>query len=97
MKRRNEKIIKTAVRSTAIVTSMFPATVRDRLYREVEENEKLQKQHENLKSYLRSSDGNNLDNTETKTAPLADLFADTTVLVCSGKFQVSSVHVLDLN
>ena len=82
MQRRNEKIIKTAVRSAAIVSSLFPSNVRDRLYKDIEENEKKRKQHGNLKMYLRDSDGLNLVHTDVKTAPLADLFAETTVLVC---------------
>ena len=83
MQRRNEKIIKTAVRSAAIVSSLFPSNVRDRLYKDIEENEKKRKQHGNLKMYLRDGDGSNLAHTKVKTAPLADLFAETTVLVCT--------------
>jgi hypothetical protein len=78
VKRRNEKIIKAAVRSTAIVTSMFPSNVRDRLYKDIDDDEKKRKKHGNLKVYLRDSDGNNVRHTD---APLADLFAETTVLV----------------
>ena len=93
VKRRNEKIIKTAVRSTAIVTSMFPSNVRDRLYKDLDENEKTHNQHGSLKMYLRSSDGSNLEHTDAKTAPLADLFTDTTVLVCMNCFAV--LHIIE--
>jgi hypothetical protein len=58
---------------------MFPSNVRDRLYKDVEEKEKMRKQHGNLKTYLRDNDGSNIISTN---APLADLFAETTVLVC---------------
>jgi hypothetical protein len=84
VKRRNEKIIKTAVRSTAIVTSMFPSNVRDRLYKDIDDDEKKRKQHGNLKVYLRDSDGNSIRHTDT---PLADLFAETTVLVCHNIYE----------
>ena len=93
VKRRNEKIIKTAVRSTAIVTSMFPSNVRDRLYKNIEENEKEHEQHGSLKNFLRSSDGNILERNDTKSAPLADLFTDTTVLVCIGNLLSFTVHI----
>ena len=82
MRRRNEKVIKAAVRSTAIVTSMFPSNVRDRMYKDIEDNEKNRLQHGNLKTYLRSGDGSDPGQANAKTAPLADLFAETTVLVC---------------
>lgn len=79
MKRRNDKIVRAAIRSTAIVTSIFPTNVRDRLYNDIEENErKRTQQHGNLKMYLHGNDSNNAGHTDT---PLADLFAETTVLV----------------
>lgn len=81
MKRRNDKVIKAAVRSSAIVASMFPSNVRDRLYEGLQENEKKQKKNGNLKTYLRDNDGKMMSQTDTNNAPLADFFTDTTVLV----------------
>jgi hypothetical protein len=81
VQRRNDKVVKAAVRSTAIVSSMFPSNVRDRLYKDIEENEKNQQQHGILKTFLRDSNTTKLAHTDSKTSPLADLFAETTVLV----------------
>ena len=85
MKRRNEKLILAAVRSTAIVTSMFPSNVRERLYKEVDDKEKNRKQKGSLKAYLSESAGRASGESASKTAPLADLFAETTVLVCESE------------
>lgn len=75
-------MILAAVRSTAIVTSMFPSNVRDRLYKEVDDKEMHRKLKGNLKTYLRESTGSISGKPDSKTTPLADLFAETTVLVC---------------
>ena len=40
VEQRQQKVYKTAVRSTAIVSSLFPSTVRDRLYVEQDEKQK---------------------------------------------------------
>lgn len=98
MQRRNEKVVKAAVRSTAIVSSMFPTNVRDRLYKDIEENEKKQKLHGNLKTYLRDSNGAQLLRTDVKTSPLADLFAETTVLVRTSYTTIFFIfHTLNQN
>jgi hypothetical protein len=88
VQRRNEKVILTAARSTAIVSSLFPSNVRDRLYQEQEEQEKRRRRAGNLKSFLRdggsdmgNGDDDNHHNLESK--PLADLFPETTVMVGS--------------
>ena len=79
--------MRTAIRATAIVTSMFPSNVRDRLYEDMEQNEKEREDHRNLKTYLRDSDGSNLDVTGTRSTPLADLFPETTLLVSKCEYQ----------
>ena len=71
---RNEKIIVTAARSSAIVSSMFPDTIRDRL---LERNDARAKRG-HLKSFLLNGDEENSSDLSTK--PLADLFLETTVL-----------------
>lgn len=83
MKRRNDKLIKTAVQSTAIVTSLFPSNVRDRLYKEQEEIAQQQKNHRNLKAFLHEKPDGSLgsDATALTSKPLADLFPEATVLV----------------
>ena len=74
VQRRNEKIVATAARSSAIVSSMFPDTIRDRL---LQENEAKSK-HGHLKSYLLNG-GVGQDGSQS-AKPLADLFLETTVL-----------------
>jgi class 3 adenylate cyclase len=71
---RNEKIVVTAARSNAIVSSMFPDAIRDRL---LQRNE-LSSKHGHLKSYLLNGDDGASGNLSLK--PLADLFLETTVL-----------------
>ena len=94
VKLRNDKVIKTAIQSTAIVTSLFPSNVRDRLYKEQEEMEN-QRKHRNLTSYLR--DGSvglsGSHDTAATSKPLADLFTDTTVLVCMMTIFTSNTKV----
>jgi hypothetical protein len=66
-----------ALRSTAIVSSLFPANVRDRLMGE--ENTMLPGKTR-LKSFLHGND----DGTQTGAAqPIADLFPDCTGRLCS--------------
>ena len=74
VQRRNEKIVVTAARSNAIVTSMFPDAIRDRLLHQNEANSK----HGHLKSYLINGEDGKCGNQSSK--PLADLFLETTVL-----------------
>jgi hypothetical protein len=78
-------VIIAAARSTAIVSSLFPSNVRDRLYKEQEEEEKRRRRAGNLKSFIRDGGSNTLNDGDTGTQysskPLADLFAETTVLV----------------
>ena len=71
---RNEKIVVTAARSNAIVSSMFPDAIRDRL---LHQNDAQSKQG-HLKSYLMNGEGDGTGSMSSK--PLADLFLETTVL-----------------
>ena len=71
---RNEKIVNTAARSNAIVSSMFPDAIRDRL---LQQNNRGSK-HGHLKSYLLNGEEDASGNSASK--PLADLFLETTVL-----------------
>jgi hypothetical protein len=88
VQRRNEKVILAAARSTAIVSSLFPSNIRDRLYKDQEEQEKQRHQAGNLKNFLRDGGSNMIDgisDTQFSSKPLADLFPETTVLVSSKK------------
>jgi hypothetical protein len=89
VQRRNEKVILAAARSTAIVSSLFPSNIRDRLYKDQEEQQEKQRHKAgNLKNFLRDGGNNMIDgisDTQFSSKPLADLFPETTVLVGSKK------------
>jgi class 3 adenylate cyclase len=90
--RRNTIIQKAAVKSNAIVSSLFPSNVRERLFNDAQDQAKESKVHEvsgkkGLISFLTSAEGDvkneaaeEEDNAFYKTKPIADLFTDTTVL-----------------
>lgn len=93
--RRNNKVMGAAMRSTAIVTSLFPSNVRDRLYDGAQAAN-----HASSSAKLRrfmdkngagpamdglSQDGygdENHDAVVLETKPIADLFPETTVMFC---------------
>lgn len=80
VQRRNNKLIKNAARSNAIVASLFPGNVRDRLISGNNNRVLGQKRSLNLKKYI-ASGGVDADNTSAiDSPPLADLFLETTVL-----------------
>jgi GTP cyclohydrolase III len=77
---RQKKVLNTAVRSTAIVSSLFPSTVRDRLYPEALLKHETAKGK--LQSFLRnysSADSNSIRDIFVGN-PIAELYPDTTVL-----------------
>jgi class 3 adenylate cyclase len=83
VQRRNEKLVASAAKSNAIVTSLFPENIRERLIGQNEISSKhTTPQH--LKSVLLDGvDGKALqgaDGNLKTTKPLADLFLDTTVM-----------------
>jgi class 3 adenylate cyclase len=86
VERRQRKVMKTAVDSTAIVSSLFPSNVRDRLFPTDEDRDQQNKKAENNKSRLKSflSDGKTLERQSSVVAanpsPIADLFPHCTVL-----------------
>lgn len=96
VQRRQAKVMATAARTNAIVTSLFPSNVRDRIMKDAEEAVKNNQDmtapylpgmgeapKKKLKTFL---DGENPNaNSETqlimfKTKPIADLFPETTVM-----------------
>jgi hypothetical protein len=74
-------VIKSAARSTAMVSSIFPANIRDRLYQAEEDKKHKQKKNESLKAYLRREGKGRLGGSDSESKPLADLFAETTIMV----------------
>jgi hypothetical protein len=83
VRRRNNKVMGAAVRSTAIVSSLFPSNVRDRLYKEAEENAAKKQRMENW-MHTEGADAIALeadnDVIAYKGKPIADLFPETTIL-----------------
>ena len=93
--RRNQKMLRAAARSTAIVSSLFPSNVRERLYEStgnLEESKKGTSFDSNgrirLKKYMNKTEGEiemsghdgETDDFMYKTKPIADLFPETTVM-----------------
>ncbi len=80
---RQQKVMKTAVQSTTIVSSLFPSNVRDRLLdangNNTDDDTMRQSVFQPTKTRLRTflNDG---DNANDSNKPIADLFTDTTVL-----------------
>jgi hypothetical protein len=74
-------VVGAAARSNAIVTSLFPSTVRDRLLHE--DNNDGNWQNQQRQSGLHANSNGNRDNATSqsmKSKPIADLFPDCTVL-----------------
>lgn len=102
VRRRNEKVVNAAAQSNAIISSLFPTNVRDRLFQEAKENRQQTKQRKgtapksSLSSMLKSGSlhetgGNGDDDDDDymyKSKPIADLFPETTILFAdiAGKF-----------
>lgn len=94
VERRQKKVMTTAVRTNAIVASLFPSVVRDRLFATQSADHGSEKRsvfnlhnsRSRLKSFLNDGtasdrlDDPDLGAVQLKTAPIAELFPDTTVL-----------------
>lgn len=85
--RRNVKVMSAAVRSTAIVTSLFPSTVRDRLYEGNANSAATATSKARLKKFVDKGVGfdNHIEAGKSRevvleSKPIADLFPDTTVM-----------------
>ena len=87
-RRRNTKVISNAARSNALLTSLFPGTVRDRLLETEDEKKRERKglldnrsnfktNKLQLKSFL---DGDHQGEHEAGVKPVADLFVGTTIM-----------------
>jgi hypothetical protein len=81
VRRRNAKIVDAAARSNAIISSLFPKQVRDRLFAENEAHEPSQgKTKLKMESERLLGHNDDVDESVFKTKPIADLFPETTVL-----------------
>jgi class 3 adenylate cyclase len=89
VERRQKKVLSSAIKSNAIVSSLFPKTVRDRLFQanngafkgDTQNSEKSRSKMKSLKNYLtdeKSAAGS--DQSPSADAPIADLFPQCTVL-----------------
>ena len=90
--RRQTKLLNTAERTNAIVSSLFPKDVRDRIMAEAEEQARLeqgptlkgfrQSAKNQLKGFLSEDDGVEGPALESifKTKPIADLFPEVTIM-----------------
>jgi class 3 adenylate cyclase len=84
VRNRNSKLVYAAARSNAIISSMFPTQVRDRLFA-VRDEKKAGKEYiahkTQLKSMMTSTERETADMDERyKDKPIADLFLDTSIL-----------------
>ena len=85
VQRRNTKIVDAAARTNAIVLSLFPKQVRDKLLHKSEETEPGNvRPAKKIKGFLQSGDFSSSDEEVTsssfKSTPIAELFPDTTVM-----------------
>jgi hypothetical protein len=85
VQKRNSMVVDAANRSTAIVDSLFPANVRDRIL-EDRAVTKVRKRSSALKGYLFGDNKAMIEAKDEegggyKTKPIADLFPETTILV----------------
>ena len=83
---RQEEVLAQAARSSAIVASLFPSNVRDRILQQAEEQNDLRRSKKlgttgktQLKSFLSDGMAENANN-DDGSKPIADLFPNTTVM-----------------
>jgi class 3 adenylate cyclase len=72
VQRRNTKIVGAATKSNAIVSSLFPSNVRDRLFQE-------QGNKDRLATFLTGDEGGD-ENQALASKPIADLFPNSTII-----------------
>lgn len=75
--RRNKKVVLTAAKSNAIVSSLFPSTVRDRLFDEQQLELQQKQKRDAMIAFRRDNDS---DSGNTKGKPIADLFPESTIM-----------------
>lgn len=93
---RQNKVLKTATRTQAIVSSLFPKNVQERIFKDVEEEVKQEEQgkitgrfrgnrtKDQLRNFLTDGDGEKKQTFEKhaslKSKPIADLFPEATII-----------------
>jgi class 3 adenylate cyclase len=90
VQQRQNKVMATALRTNAIVSSLFPSNVRDRILKEAEEQVEREMSHASpfvhakhrLKSFLEDEPEDARKSTDVfSTKPIADLFPETTLMI----------------
>ena len=79
VQRRNEKLVENAARSNALVSSLFPRTIRERFVEQNNIGDTATTRVSNLKAFLNGEDVPNGQDFRESNA-IADLFVDTTVM-----------------
>jgi hypothetical protein len=83
IQRRNKKVVLAAAKSNAIVSTIFPSTVRDRLFQSTDSHVAATT---GLKAFLKSGqqsgDDSERDGLLYQTKPIADLFPEVCIIVC---------------
>lgn len=75
VQRRNEKIIQDAARSNAIVSSMFPGQIRDRILNQVRESKEKTAKHKSVADYVKGDDESHSEESQS----LAEFFPAATI------------------
>lgn len=78
VERRQKLVMNTAVRTNAIVSSLFPETVREKLFPTGSTDKNVGEKKENPPNATRQSDMN----ASMTASPIAELYPETTVLFC---------------
>ena len=80
VERRQRLVLNRAVQSTAIVSSIFPKSVQDRLLATSQDKQDLVAANHKIKSFLKSDTKENEVSRDTGLMPIADLFPHCTVM-----------------
>jgi hypothetical protein len=84
IQRRNAKVVMAAAKSNAIVSTIFPSTVRDRLFQSADAHAAAST---GLKAFLKSDqqtgEEGGTDELLYQTKPIADLFPEVCILSCA--------------
>mmetsp|Transcript_18806 Transcript_18806/g.40484 ORF Transcript_18806/g.40484 Transcript_18806/m.40484 type:complete len:1140 (+) Transcript_18806:117-3536(+) len=82
--RRQKKVLSVAVKSTAVVSGLFPKVVRDRIFpteqRDREDNGRATNTKNRLQTFLSAKDDKASPVQSSHDSPIAELFAETTVM-----------------
>ena len=79
-RKRNTKVVANAAKSNALVSSLFPSNIRDRLLDQPANNKKKQQMTSHMGKLQNFLDGGNMDDEGGSHTPIADLFLETTIM-----------------